>query len=131
MSKQPTNGKNQSVWLSYNLPPQEIKKYTRKEVRKHKGDNWVIFKNKVYDLTHYLQYHPGGQDTIIPYLGKDITRVIKSVHGWVNMEALLRKCHIGDITLNTNYLDHNNEKSGKTKSRPVTPSRLRFSEVKK
>eukprot|EP01155_Anaeramoeba_flamelloides_P002877 Anaeramoba_flamelloidesa1059904_16.p1 GENE.a1059904_16~~a1059904_16.p1 ORF type:complete len:140 (-),score=23.88 a1059904_16:130-549(-) len=130
MSKQPTNGKNHSAWLTSEVSLQEIKSYTRQEVKKHKDDNWVIYKNKVYDLTPYMKHHPGGQETILPYLGKDITRTVKSVHGWVNVEKLVKKCHIGNITLTLNI--ENIEKTSKDeKSKPLTPSRLRFQEFEK
>ncbi|KYN93549.1 putative cytochrome b5-like heme/steroid binding protein, partial [Plasmodium gaboni] len=37
------------------------KPITKEEVAKHnkKDDAWVIYKNKVYEITHYLKHHPG------------------------------------------------------------------------
>jgi cytochrome b involved in lipid metabolism len=36
-------------------------------------DAWIIIRDKVYDITKYLDYHPGGIDVLRNYLGKDAT----------------------------------------------------------
>ena len=43
------------------------------EVAKHnsKSDCWMIINNKAYNLTNFINSHPGGAYTIIPYCGKD------------------------------------------------------------
>ena len=45
------------------------------EVAKHStaDDCWMIVSNKVYNVTNYINMHPAGPDTIIPYCGKDAT----------------------------------------------------------
>ena len=48
--------------------------YTRKEVSKHTNNKtgiWVIYKNKVYDITNFVTVHPGGR-IIMQAAGKDI-----------------------------------------------------------
>ncbi len=49
---------------------------TMEEVRKHNSasDCWIVIDNKVYDVTNYIQYHPGGSETILRYCGKDATQ---------------------------------------------------------
>jgi cytochrome b involved in lipid metabolism len=37
------------------------------------GDCWLLIEGKVYDVTQYLQLHPGGQAIITPFCGKDAT----------------------------------------------------------
>ncbi len=36
--------------------------FTWSEVAKHKkeGDVWIVLDNQVYDVTEYIQRHPGG-----------------------------------------------------------------------
>lgn len=48
--------------------------YTAEEVAKHKtrDDLWVIIHGKVYDLTSYIDEHPGG-DAIMNNAGADTT----------------------------------------------------------
>jgi len=36
-------------------------------------DCWIIISNKVYNVTTYLDSHPGGPEAITPYCGKDAT----------------------------------------------------------
>jgi len=59
----------------YQLPRYPISQYTREEVAKHcsLNDFWCILHGKVYDLTAYIDYHPGGPETLLPYAGQDIT----------------------------------------------------------
>ncbi len=43
------------------------------EIGKHSSqyDCWMIIDNKVYNLTSYLNQHPGGVSNMLPYCGKD------------------------------------------------------------
>lgn len=69
-------------------------------------DFWCILHGKVYDLTAYLEYHPGGPDILLEYAGKDISAafgkqgcffssslpLVDDHHAWVNYETLLDTC---------------------------------------
>lgn len=42
-----------------------------------KSDCWVsLYHRKVYDVTLFLDEHPGGTDIILPYAGKDVTAIM-------------------------------------------------------
>ncbi|KAI8365535.1 hypothetical protein BD560DRAFT_401811 [Blakeslea trispora] len=58
-----------------------LKQFTLNQVSKHKSSDscWVIFKDKVYDVTEFLHGHPGGDDLILDYGGRDVTEVMKDV----------------------------------------------------
>jgi 4-hydroxysphinganine ceramide fatty acyl 2-hydroxylase len=51
---------------------------TRKVVAHHNAPNnaWVAYKGGVYDVTTFLDAHPGGSDALEPYLGQDVTEVM-------------------------------------------------------
>jgi len=58
-------------------------------------DCWIVLNRVVYDVTIYLEYHPGGKDDILKYAGKDATVAFNSVHPWINIQAILGKLAIG------------------------------------
>jgi cytochrome b involved in lipid metabolism len=43
-----------------------------------------MIKNIVYDVTLYLNCHPGGKDILMPSLGTDATLLFEKYHHWVN-----------------------------------------------
>jgi cytochrome b involved in lipid metabolism len=53
--------------------------YTDEDVSSHCTSTscWVSRKGKVYDVTKFLDDHPGGDDLILKYAGKDIDEVMK------------------------------------------------------
>lgn len=57
----------------------------------------MVFRNKVYFITPYLAYHPGGEAILVKCLGKDATALFDKYHSWVNLEALIGKLQIGYI----------------------------------
>ncbi|KAI4839416.1 hypothetical protein MKS88_001966 [Plasmodium brasilianum] len=75
------------------------KTFTVEEVAKHntEKDAWVIYNKKVYDITHYIKYHPGGEDILLEQAGKDITNYVFQYHPWVNVERILANTYIGNI----------------------------------
>eukprot|EP00919_Chromeraceae_sp_WS-2016_P007003 GHVR01016368.1.p1 GENE.GHVR01016368.1~~GHVR01016368.1.p1 ORF type:complete len:131 (+),score=34.29 GHVR01016368.1:231-623(+) len=74
----------------------------RSEVKKHnkEGDCWVILNNKVYDITYYFDFHPGGKEILLPLGGKDITREFNKHHQWVSGESLLDGVRVGIVNDN-------------------------------
>ncbi|KAG2583622.1 cytochrome B5-like protein [Panicum virgatum] len=50
------------------------KRYTKEEISEHntRKDCWIIIKDKVYDVTPYVEEHPGG-DAILTNAGGDST----------------------------------------------------------
>jgi sterol desaturase/sphingolipid hydroxylase (fatty acid hydroxylase superfamily) len=56
---------------------------TRKVLMHHNAPNnaWVAYKDGVYDVTTFLDSHPGGSDALEPYLGKDVTEVMAGGRG--------------------------------------------------
>eukprot|EP01156_Anaeramoeba_ignava_P008816 Anaeramoba_ignava/a365060_10.p1 GENE.a365060_10~~a365060_10.p1 ORF type:complete len:118 (-),score=33.35 a365060_10:38-391(-) len=92
--------KPQLQWLNYqpqNLP--KYQKYSSDEIAKHNkpSDCWIILKGFVYDVTEYAAYHPGGTQLIYKYSGKDATSMFQKIHGYVSIDALLKKVLIGEV----------------------------------
>lgn len=67
------------------------------EVKQHKaeGSIWTVLKGRVYNISPYIKFHPGGVDMLMKAAGKDCTALFNKYHAWVNAEFLLEKCLVG------------------------------------
>ncbi|KAL2918078.1 hypothetical protein HK105_202492 [Polyrhizophydium stewartii] len=75
----------------------QLQRFTRDEVALHRkrDDMWMAYRGRVYNVTPYVPFHPGGFPQLMRGAGKDATELILKVHPWVNVEMLLDKCWIG------------------------------------
>ncbi|XP_055302035.1 cytochrome b5-like [Sitodiplosis mosellana] len=67
------------------------KKFTYAQVREHNeaADLWLIIDEKVYDVTKFLNEHPGGEEVLIDAGGKDATKEFNDVgHSEAAIEQL-------------------------------------------
>ena len=60
------------------MPSRNLPSFTAAEVEKHntEGSCYVTVGNIVYDVTDFLESHPGGPGLILDYGGKDITDIL-------------------------------------------------------
>ncbi|CAI5484520.1 unnamed protein product [Closterium sp. Yama58-4] len=67
------------------------------EVKRHKreDDAWTVVRGRVYNITPYLDFHPGGKAILMKGAGKDCTALFNKYHAWVNAEFLLDQCFLG------------------------------------
>ena len=70
------------VLADQNLPTGVIK-LTNSEIKKHnsRNDCWSIVKGRVYNLTSYVQQHPGGIELISSICGIDGSAAFSNQHG--------------------------------------------------
>ncbi|RQM30707.1 hypothetical protein B5M09_006925 [Aphanomyces astaci] len=64
---------------------------SREEIAQHntEHDCWTILDGKVYNLTPYLRYHPGGVGKLMLSAGGDCTTLFNESHAWVNGHGML------------------------------------------
>ena len=79
--------------------------YTLEEVSRHntEDDAWIILNNKVYDITMYINCHPGGR-ILLNAAGADGTSLFMRYHPWISIESIIGKLQIGTISQTTNFL---------------------------
>ncbi|KAH9441218.1 hypothetical protein MJO29_015592 [Puccinia striiformis f. sp. tritici] len=74
-----------------------IRRISRTELSEHKTkeDCWSSFNGKVYNMTAYLNYHPGGVRELMRVAGKDGTELFMKTHAWISVDAMLDTCLVG------------------------------------
>lgn len=82
----------------------ELQEYTRAEIAKHnkQDDLWIIIKSKtcdrykVYDVTPYIDQHPGG-DAIFTNAGGDATKGFNGIQHPKTVYDLVEEYFIGYV----------------------------------
>ncbi|TXG63076.1 hypothetical protein EZV62_010070 [Acer yangbiense] len=67
----------------------------------HKTDCWLIISGKVYDVTPFLDDHPGGDEAMINVTGKDATNDFDDVGHSKSALDMLQKYYVGEINKST------------------------------
>ncbi|CAI1633952.1 hypothetical protein SEUBUCD646_0M02120 [Saccharomyces eubayanus] len=86
----------QKIPLYKMMPPLRI---NREIVNRHcQGEDefWCVINGKVYDISGYLKFHPGGPKILLRHRDSDdLITLFNKYHQWVNYEKLLQVCFIG------------------------------------
>ena len=100
-------GFSQMDWIRLNnrasdmngLGGQAPRPVSRAELRKHRSkyDCWMVLHGKVYNVTKYIPYHPGGFDELMRGAGIDGTKLFEDNHSWVSIDGFLEKCYVGEF----------------------------------
>lgn len=79
--------------------PEDVKYYTLEEIQVHNmsNDTWIIIHNKVYDVTCFLEEHPGGEEVLLEQAGTDATESFEDVGHSTDAREMLQQYYIGDL----------------------------------
>lgn len=63
----------------------------------NESEFWTVIHGKVFCISAYLEFHPGGSEVLIHYGERfvDIGFWHNKFHRWVNFEKLLQNCYVG------------------------------------
>ncbi|KAF3431606.1 hypothetical protein FNV43_RR26337 [Rhamnella rubrinervis] len=83
--------------------PKLTKLFTMQEASQHntKDDCWVVIDGKVYDMTSYLDEHPGGDDVVIAATGKDATEEFEDAGHSRSARELMENFCIGELEVSS------------------------------
>lgn len=61
------------------MSTKRVRIYTEEDVEAHSTATscWISRAGKVYDVTKFLNDHPGGDELVLQYAGKDVGEVMK------------------------------------------------------
>ncbi|XP_073646919.1 cytochrome b5 isoform X2 [Tursiops truncatus] len=76
-----------------------VKYYTLEEIQKHNHSKstWLILHYKVYDLTKFLEEHPGGEEVLREQAGGDATENFEDVGHSTDARELSKTFIIGEL----------------------------------
>lgn len=77
----------------------KLKQFTLKDVAAHctMESCWMVIQDKVYDLTDFIHYHPGGYEIMLEYGGADATNAFLEKPHTIEAVAILEKYLIGEL----------------------------------
>ena len=66
-----------------------IRIFTASDVLQHNSESscWITYGNKVLDVTNFLADHPGGEEFILKYAGRDVENAMKDVDEHAHSES--------------------------------------------
>ncbi|CAG8615962.1 4596_t:CDS:10 [Cetraspora pellucida] len=78
------------------------KKFTWEELAKHNkpDDAYVAVRGNVYDITNFIERHPGGDDILLLAAGRDITQAFETYHELGKPDVVLKKFFVGTLVTN-------------------------------
>jgi cytochrome b5 len=76
-----------------------MKEFTAEEVAEHKSisDMYLTIDNKVYNVTAFLQEHPGGEEVILELAGQDASEPFEDIGHSQDARDLLKDMLVGVI----------------------------------
>ncbi|KAK0271776.1 hypothetical protein LTR35_013252 [Friedmanniomyces endolithicus] len=85
------SGNLAGVPMFQRVTPSELKRMTGRKGK----PAWSSWQGKVYNITPYLPFHPGGEAELMKAAGRDGAKLFMDVHPWVNWENMLGSCMVG------------------------------------
>uniref|UniRef100_A0A8B9SV17 Cytochrome b5 type B n=1 Tax=Anas platyrhynchos TaxID=8839 RepID=A0A8B9SV17_ANAPL len=91
--------------------------FTLQEVarRNCSREAWLVIHGRVYDVTRFLEEHPGGEEVLLEQAGKDATESFEDVGHSTDAREMLKQYYIGEVH------PHDRKKEG-SKDQNVTSS---------
>lgn len=87
------------------LSDKDVKHYTLEENQKHKDSKstWLILHHKVYDLTKFLEEHPGGEEVLSEHVGGGATENSEDLRHSTDARELSKTSASGNSIQMTNH----------------------------
>uniref|UniRef100_A0A8C9WKD1 Cytochrome b5 type B n=1 Tax=Scleropages formosus TaxID=113540 RepID=A0A8C9WKD1_SCLFO len=73
--------------------------YTLEEVKQHNTstDSWLVIHDRVYDISSFLEEHPGGEEVLLEQAGADATESFEDVGHSLDAREMLQQYLIGEL----------------------------------
>jgi len=76
-----------------------VKKYGLKEIEEHNHKNspWIVIHDGVYDVSKYLEEHPGGEEVLLEQAGREATEAFEDVGHSTDARDMMEEYKIGEV----------------------------------
>ncbi|XP_075694645.1 cytochrome b5 type B [Rhinoderma darwinii] len=73
--------------------------YTLEDVSKRNSakELWLVIHGRVYDITSFVEEHPGGEEVLFEQAGADATESFEDVGHSVDAREMLKQYYVGDL----------------------------------
>ncbi|XP_071065211.1 cytochrome b5 type B isoform X2 [Dasypus novemcinctus] len=73
--------------------------YRLEEVAKHNSSKelWLVIHGRVYDVSSFLNEHPGGEEVLLEQAGVDASESFEDVGHSSDAREMLKQYYIGDV----------------------------------
>ncbi len=73
--------------------------FTVEQVAAHNkdGDVWIVVHDKVYDLSKFLDKHPGGKKVLLKVAGQNASKQFDQFHSPAILQQWHDKLYVGDL----------------------------------
>ncbi|XP_012661570.1 cytochrome b5 type B [Otolemur garnettii] len=87
-----SDGKEQGIETS-------VTYYRLEEVAKRNSleELWLVIHGRVYDVTRFLNEHPGGEEVLLEQAGVDASESFEDVGHSTDAREMLKQYYIGDV----------------------------------
>ncbi|XP_055931483.1 cytochrome b5-like [Argiope bruennichi] len=77
----------------------ETKTFTLEEIAEHqdKKSVWILIHGNVYDVTKFLEEHPGGEEVLLDQAGKNATEAFEDIGHSTDARELMKQYRIGEL----------------------------------
>ncbi|KAF0764500.1 cytochrome b5-like isoform X2 [Aphis craccivora] len=81
------------------MTEKEVKKYSLAEVAANANatNPWIVIDDCIYDVTEFLNDHPGGEEVLLEQAGKDATEEFEDVGHSSDAREVMQKYKIGEL----------------------------------
>ncbi|XP_013784659.1 cytochrome b5-like [Limulus polyphemus] len=78
---------------------ESVKILTLEEIAKHndKKSTWVLIHYNIYDVSKFIEEHPGGEEVLLEQAGKDASEAFEDVGHSTDARELMKQFKIGEL----------------------------------
>lgn len=93
--------------------------FTYKEVAEAEGH--IIINDKVYDVSEFVNEHPGGDEIIVEFFGQDCTQDFEDIGHSPDAQKTLKKLYVGDVDTSSEKVAQKGDAAETVSSEQNTP----------